>query len=642
MPINNPVPSVPVNTNIFCGYTDLSSVAQNGTIVFYVTIPGVSQNDPQQFQIDIYRQGEGIGNPIDTLYGTAFEQQDATNDPDQDGCGWEPSLTFNLPDDNNHKSGAYIAKLSTTNHDDFPIVFFIKTASPGQNGKILFVSSVSTWQAYNIFKNKNLYGDLSGIFENRARKVSLLRPVQYGGNREGAWWFIQWERQFIQWFYKAKTNNLLPSDMEMEFCTSIDLHADPDLVNNYKLILSIGHDEYWSWEMRDTIENFIAAGGNVAFLSGNVSWWQVRFEEDDLGTPITMVCYKDAEEDPEQNEQLKTINWFEESIGRPENLMTGLSYYWGTALWAGFDSEYKVSLQRHWLFKDTDVEDRDSFGAELFDHFETDAADFRDLDRKFPIPTGNLAFETTEFTAPKDFMILASANLTGVGENEGSYDGPSNHNGWATMGIFRIPGGGFVFHGSNYNWARNGLSPYISNNDWNIFSKITKNILETLGDDFEAQPFLLINGDFENGNLNGWTKIGGGSASVSSPGYSSNYCSFIDASSGGDTFLFQQYIPIRANRNYRIRCYALPGSSLSGPGGGSAISIRLETLDEYNKPIQEIIVANYPSSGDGWLEISAQGSISSSEVFMIQTRVKVYVKSGYSAYFDNIVVEEMP
>ena len=37
----------------------------------------------------------------------------------------------------------------------------------------------------------------------------------------------------------------------------------------YGLYLSIGHDEYWSAPMRDTVEGFIAGGGNAAFLSGN-------------------------------------------------------------------------------------------------------------------------------------------------------------------------------------------------------------------------------------------------------------------------------------------------------------------------------------------------------------------------------------
>ena len=41
--------------------------------------------------------------------------------------------------------------------------------------------------------------------------------------------------------------------------------------------------------MRDTVEAFIAAGGNAAFFSGNTSLWQVRIEG---GDHDVMVGYK--------------------------------------------------------------------------------------------------------------------------------------------------------------------------------------------------------------------------------------------------------------------------------------------------------------------------------------------------------------
>ena len=34
--------------------------------------------------------------------------------------------------------------------------------------------------------------------------------------------------------------------------------------------------------MRDTVESFIAGGGNVAFFSGNTALWQVRMEDHDM------------------------------------------------------------------------------------------------------------------------------------------------------------------------------------------------------------------------------------------------------------------------------------------------------------------------------------------------------------------------
>jgi hypothetical protein len=460
--------------------------------------------------------------------------------------------------------------------------------------------------------------------------------------------FDRWEIPFIQWFYRSKNQGQLLENLEMEFCTSIDLHTDPNLVNNYKLVLSIGHDEYWSWEMRDTIENFVRDfNGNAAFFSGNVSWWQVRFEGDSEGNPNrTLVCYKEFDEDHNANPDVPldhiTINWIEKVINRPENLMTGASYYYGNAYWASYSSQtaYKVKLQKHWLFKNTGLVNDDTFGSSLFDYFETDAADFADLDRKFPISTGKLAHDSDDFTAPKDLVILASADLTYLGDESfaqqslGYWSGPNFHSGRATMGIYRKRNGGFVFHCGNYNWAYNGLS-----GSWNQFSEITKNILEIFSADFEPQSFLLENASFEYASLSGWGKTGNGSTTISSPGHGDDYCVFIDASSSGETYLSQKYIPIRTNRNFRVRCFAKPGTM--GVLSDKSITIRLETLDLYNNPVQEFIVAAYPTIGTDWQEISAQGMLSNSDDILQHVRIKIQVSTGQSSYFDNIYVEEL-
>ena len=47
-----------------------------------------------------------------------------------------------------------------------------------------------------------------------------------------------------------------------------DLEDQPELLQSYKLVLSVGHDEYWSSGMRDSLEAWIAEGGHVAFFSG--------------------------------------------------------------------------------------------------------------------------------------------------------------------------------------------------------------------------------------------------------------------------------------------------------------------------------------------------------------------------------------
>ena len=66
----------------------------------------------------------------------------------------------------------------------------------------------------------------------------------------------------------------------IDVATSQDLERHPEVLDGHRLFLSVGHDEYWSWGMRDAVEGFTAGGGNAAFLSGNTCWWQVRFDDE--------------------------------------------------------------------------------------------------------------------------------------------------------------------------------------------------------------------------------------------------------------------------------------------------------------------------------------------------------------------------
>ena len=59
-----------------------------------------------------------------------------------------------------------------------------------------------------------------------------------------------------------------------------DLHEDPAIMDGYKLFVSQGHDEYWTKEMFDAVENRIfKQGKNTAFLGANTAYWQVRYTD---------------------------------------------------------------------------------------------------------------------------------------------------------------------------------------------------------------------------------------------------------------------------------------------------------------------------------------------------------------------------
>ena len=68
-----------------------------------------------------------------------------------------------------------------------------------------------------------------------------------------------------------------------------------ELLKAYRLVLSVGHDEYWSWQMRDQVERARDHGVNLMFLGSNAAYWQVRFEPAYNGVADrTLVCYKET------------------------------------------------------------------------------------------------------------------------------------------------------------------------------------------------------------------------------------------------------------------------------------------------------------------------------------------------------------
>lgn len=192
----------------------------------------------------------------------------------------------------------------------------MRPAVPGATSRILFQVATTTSQAYNNWPErlggKSLY-DFNSSGQVRSPAVSLERPIE-----PFARFFDAYEVWFVRWLEKR--------GISAEYCTSVDLHKDPALLDAYQLFLSVGHDEYWSWEMRDTVEAFVNNGGNAAFFSGNTCWWQIRF--DSRTAPRQLLCYKDGA-DPalSTNPSRATLNWFEPAgPNRPENRLTGLSY----------------------------------------------------------------------------------------------------------------------------------------------------------------------------------------------------------------------------------------------------------------------------------------------------------------------------
>ena len=68
-------------------------------------------------------------------------------------------------------------------------------------------------------------------------------------------------------------------DVSYASCFDIEEYDRKDLLTTrmFKVLLSVGHDEYWTQAMKDAYVRARNAGVNLAFFSGNELFWKIRW-----------------------------------------------------------------------------------------------------------------------------------------------------------------------------------------------------------------------------------------------------------------------------------------------------------------------------------------------------------------------------
>jgi hypothetical protein len=451
------------------GYASPGSVAQGEAIELFVN----SRVGP--FTIRVFRQDQ------DEVFMTELADVRQYGQPFpigrldyRDGPSWPPAGRLVIPI--NWPSGLYLARVEATGSSDSTVIpFVVRAAVPGSQATVLVFVPDTTYEAYNFWGGRSLYGFRSSVAPGsqlpvwsygstyahhdvhqypRAFRVSFRRPYNLEPGAVFPKWQY-WEVPLLRW--------LARNGIAVEVCTATDLHKDganhTGLLANYRLVVSVGHDEYWSKEMRDNVESFVAAGGNAAFFSANVCWFQIRFDLN--GT--RQICYKDARFDPfnPAHKELVTVNWYDTPVCRAETSLTGVSYY----RTAGQAPVYRVLQPDHWVFEDIDPANLASLGLyNVNDSFETVVGYETD---KFQPSNSNSCTPSS----PHGFVKLAEV---GAARPSGE---PDYNNPVCTMGI-RSHGKGQVFTAATINWSL-GLTQ--SDRAWNGIDQVTWNVLSRLG-----------------------------------------------------------------------------------------------------------------------------------------------------------------
>ncbi|HSE58889.1 MAG TPA: N,N-dimethylformamidase beta subunit family domain-containing protein [Nitrospiraceae bacterium] len=353
------------------GYASLTSVNRGHPIKFYV------HTQDRFYRLEIYRMGWYGGAGARLVHGPVtlrgISQPMPSMDP-QTGlveCAWQDSYLLvagNGTDQEEWVSGIYLAKLTAgISGAQAYIIFVVRDET--RPSDFLFQSSVTTYQAYNNWGGKSLY-DFNSAGGRRAYKVSFNRPYAISSNAaaaygNGAGDFLTnnavpptdasspsgWEYNMVRWLERE--------GYDVTYSTSIDTHADARLLDRHKGWLSVGHDEYWTWQMRAHVEGGRDRGVHLAFFSGNVCYWQIRLEPSTITGELdrTMVSYKDdaATRDPfaraeSGKRHLMTVRWRDEPVNRPEESLIGVMYDGNPV-----DADIVVTKPDHWTMTGTEL-----------------------------------------------------------------------------------------------------------------------------------------------------------------------------------------------------------------------------------------------------------------------------------------------
>ncbi|HEY0756888.1 MAG TPA: N,N-dimethylformamidase beta subunit family domain-containing protein [Ktedonobacteraceae bacterium] len=230
-------------------------------------------------------------------------------------AGWSVSYSWTVPA--NAVTGIYLAQFTDTNGKFTYCTFVVRGNRPADYA---YIRPTTTDAAYNPWGGWSLYSN-PGV----GVQVSCNRPDWNGGGTGG---LLQLEIQAIKWLERQGYN--------LSYLSMQDAHENPAWLKQYGAVLSGGHNEYWTREVRDGIEAALVSGVGLGFLGANAAYWQMRFEADHAGNASrTITCYKVATSagpalslDPYYgvDNSRVTALWRDPVLNRPESALCGIMF----------------------------------------------------------------------------------------------------------------------------------------------------------------------------------------------------------------------------------------------------------------------------------------------------------------------------
>ncbi len=467
------------------GYASAPSVDLDEQICFYVNVGTRDRRGwPASYKMEIFRLGwyggKGGLRVTDPMwfYGIAQREPKIDLETGLVECRWRSQLSLVPKKQKDYKdrwtSGMYVAKLTENATGKQSYIRFV-VRDDKRKPDLLFQSSVTTDQCYNEWGGKSVYFSATGD-ATPAVKVSFNRP--YGLTFEGTddthglGVGFRWEYPMVRF--------LETEGYDVAYTTNVDIHRDPRQLFDSRAFLSVGHDEYWTYQMRINVESARDRGVNLGFFGANTCYWQIRFETSSYTrqSTDTIVAYRfqalregpdDTVFDPYSEDwrrkHLTTTLWRDPFFDNvryalgPENSLVGVMYYFNTIpdVFVLNDMTPKVddvivANPSHWVFDRTTLRE----GSRL---------------------RGLLGYEVDRVfdngRSPRNLVVLCRSGPTPV--FEGDTGAP-----FSDMTIYMARSGALVFATGTNQWPW-GLDDYGMENSSRVDSRaqqMTRNVLD--------------------------------------------------------------------------------------------------------------------------------------------------------------------
>ncbi len=391
------------------GYCSHTSIRPGQTLSIMV-----STNPPSSFVLDLYRLGYYQGKGGRHLLQLGPFQGKVQPDPDIGEerlreCRWEPVTTLTIPKD--WPSGVYLGKL-TAQRDKLQsyIIFIVRD---DRACDFLFQCSDTTWSAYNRWPSQwSLYDDGKKVwYWGPGVRVSWDRPygkycqVLDAPLSQGSGEYLLWEFPLAFWMEKE--------GYDLSYISNVDTHTDAKGLLRAKGLLSVGHDEYWSLDMFHNVKSAIAAGLNVAFLSGNTCCGVISMMPSAAKVPNRVIS-RIGQYGPIQDAAVK--NGFPELRDLKHNgpneatLMGARSTFPVTG-----GADWICAQDKQWLFAGTGMKKGDAIPGLVGWEWHGDPADIPGLEVVAQGQTFNGknkgTYTATIYPGPKDNFVFNAATI---------------------------------------------------------------------------------------------------------------------------------------------------------------------------------------------------------------------------------------